>query len=45
MLSEKWFPGRIADEQSMGEALYLEGDYWLKMKRAVANGIAEAFRK
>lgn len=28
----------------MGEALFLEKDYWEKMKIAVSNGIAEAFK-
>ena len=28
----------------MGEALWLEKDYWEKMAIAVANGIAKAFR-
>lgn len=29
----------------MGEALYLEKDYWEKMSVAVCNGIAKAFGK
>ena len=28
----------------MGEALWLEKDYWEKMSLAVSNGIAKAFR-
>ena len=39
-----WFPGRDPSEESMGEALWLEKDYWEKMSMAVANGIAKAFR-
>ena len=43
-LSLHWFPGRDLCEESMGEALWLEKDYWEKMSMAVANGIAKAFR-
>ena len=43
-LSLRWFPGRNLSEESMGEALWLEKDYWEKMSMAVANGIAKAFR-
>lgn len=43
-LSRKWFPGRPLDGDCMAEALYLETDYWEKMKLAVANGIATAFK-
>jgi hypothetical protein len=44
VLSRKWFPGREPDAQAMGEALYLEKDYWEKMSVAVANGIGKAFK-
>ena len=43
-LSLHWFPQRELSEESMGEALWLEKDYWEKMSMAVANGIAKAFR-
>ena len=43
-LSFRWFPQRELSEESMGEALWLEKDYWEKMSLAVANGIAKAFR-
>ena len=42
-LVHKWFPGQPIDEQSMGEAVFLERDYWEKMQTAVANGIGKAF--
>ena len=42
-LSLRWFPQREPSAQSMGEALWLEKDYWEKMARAVANGIAKVF--
>ena len=43
-LSRHWFPRRELSEESMGEALWLEKDYWEKMSVAGANGIAKAFR-
>ncbi len=43
-LSLRWFPQRELSEESMGEALWLDKDYWEKMSVAVANGIAKAFR-
>lgn len=43
-LSRKWFPGREVDVTSMGEALFLETDFWEKMTMAVNNGIAKAFK-
>ncbi len=43
-LSFRWFPQRELSEESMGEALWLDKDYWEKMSVAVANGIAKAFR-
>lgn len=43
-LSRKWFPQRELDAESMGEALWLEEDYWKKMTISVQNGIAKAFK-
>jgi hypothetical protein len=43
-LSRRWFPGRGVTAESMGEALFLEQDYWEKMSVAVTNGIARAFK-
>ncbi|ADU61482.1 MAG: hypothetical protein KUA35_09050 [Pseudodesulfovibrio sp.] len=43
-LHHKWFPGREATVQTMGEALHLETDYWDKMRTAITNGIARAFK-
>ncbi|MBI9080269.1 MAG: hypothetical protein JEY79_11090 [Pseudodesulfovibrio sp.] len=40
----KWFPGRKLTLQTMGEALFLEKDYWEKMQVAVTNGIGKAFK-
>jgi hypothetical protein len=31
-------------EDSLGQALFLESDYWEKMSVAVTNGIAKAFK-
>lgn len=42
-LSRRWFPLREPSTESMGEALWLEKDYWEKMAIAVANGIAKVF--
>jgi hypothetical protein len=44
VLSSRWFPGRKISPESMGEALFLENDYWEKMSIAVQNGIAKAFK-
>ncbi|WP_373690884.1 hypothetical protein [Endozoicomonas sp. SESOKO4] len=44
LLSRKWFPDRVPDARSMGEALYLEKDHWEKMAQAVANGIGKALK-
>lgn len=44
-LAERWLPGRPADTDTLGTALWLERDYWQKMEIAVANGIARAFTK
>jgi len=43
LLSRKWFPKREPNVQSIGEALYLEQDYWQKMTAAITNGIGKAF--
>lgn len=43
-LARKWFPGRQPDGECLAEALHLETDYWERMKLAVANGIAMAFK-
>lgn len=43
-LCRKWFPGREPDAEAMGEALFLEKDYWEKMSVAITNGIAKAFK-
>ncbi|MFA9396340.1 MAG: hypothetical protein ACERJ1_16750 [Halodesulfovibrio sp.] len=42
-LTRKWFPERDVTERCMGEAMFLEKDYWHKMEIAVCNGIAKAF--
>lgn len=44
LLSRKWFPGRKITTRSMGEALFLEKDYWEKHSIAVTNGVAQAFQ-
>lgn len=44
-LAQKWFPHREQDVDCMGDALWLERDYWDKMTVAVTNGIARAFSK
>ena len=43
VLARKWFGHHEVTEHSMGEAVYLEKDYWHKMEVAVCNGIAKAF--
>ncbi|WP_407681415.1 DUF6890 family protein [Pseudodesulfovibrio profundus] len=40
----KWFGERPVTEQSLGEALFLENDYWERMKVAVNNGILTALK-
>lgn len=42
--SHKWFPGREVTPETMGEALFLEKDYWDKHRVAVTNGVAMAFK-
>ncbi|MGL1932180.1 MAG: hypothetical protein OCC45_10515 [Desulfotalea sp.] len=42
--AQKHFPGRKVDAQAMGEALFLEKDFWRKMDIAVANGVTHAFK-
>ncbi|MGB3222524.1 MAG: hypothetical protein WBB23_06965 [Desulforhopalus sp.] len=44
VFSRKWFPGREVDSRSMGEAIFLEKDYWEKMRLAVQSGISMAFK-
>lgn len=44
VFSRKWFPGLEVTTRSMGEALFLEKDYWEKHKIAIANGVAMAFK-
>jgi hypothetical protein len=44
VFSRKWFPGREVTTRSMGEALFVEKDYWEKQRMAVANGVATAFK-
>lgn len=44
VFSRKWFPARNVTTRSMGEALFLEKDFWQKQGKAVANGIAMAFK-
>lgn len=44
VFSRKWFPGREVDAQSMGEALFLEKDYWQNMRIAIHNGVTKAFK-
>jgi hypothetical protein len=36
---KKWLPNEPANEQTMGEAMFLENNYWHRMSDAVANGI------
>lgn len=43
VLSRKWFPGREVNTQCMAEAVFLENDYWDKMRVAVNNGVVRAF--
>ncbi|WP_269077844.1 DUF6890 family protein [Endozoicomonas montiporae] len=43
-MSRKWFPDRVPDSRSMGEALYLEKDHWEKMATAIGNGIGKALK-
>ncbi len=42
--TRKWFPGREITVRTMGEALYLEKDYWNKMQIAMQSGITKAFK-
>jgi len=44
VFSRKWFPGREVTPQSMGEAVFLEKDFWEKQRIAVASGISMAFK-
>jgi len=40
-LVRHWLPGKEANEQTMGEALYLEKRYWDNMKNAITAGISQ----
>jgi hypothetical protein len=42
--SRKWFPGREVTTRSMGEAVFLEKDFWDKQKIAIQNGVSMAFK-
>jgi hypothetical protein len=44
-LARKWFPGREVTTRAMGEAVWLEKDFWEKQRIAVQRGIVEAFSK
>lgn len=44
VLSRLWFPGLEPSEETMGDALWREKDFWEKMSASVASGIAKAFR-
>ena len=44
VLAMRWLPGRPLTVRTMGQALWLEKDYWEKMSIAVTNGIARAFK-
>jgi len=41
VLVKKWLPGEELNELSMGEAMFLEKNYWKNMADAVAQGIAK----
>ena len=43
LLSKKWFPDRELDEETMGEAHFLEERYWKRMEISVQNAISHAF--
>jgi hypothetical protein len=44
VFSRRWFPGREVTTQSMGEAVFLEKDFWEKQRIAIQSGIARAFK-
>jgi hypothetical protein len=44
VLAKKWLPGQPLTARSMGQAVWLESDFWEKMSIAVCNGIAKAFK-
>ncbi|MFC6806691.1 DUF6890 family protein [Methylophaga thalassica] len=41
-LVHHWLPGQPINEDTMGEAIYLEKRYWENMSNAVAAGIQKA---
>jgi hypothetical protein len=41
-LTKRWLPGAPIDEETMGEALWLERNYWQSMTNAIAAGIKQA---
>jgi len=41
VFSHKWFPGREITVTSMGEALFLETDFWEKQRITIASGVAQ----
>jgi hypothetical protein len=40
----RYFPGREQSPECLAEAAWLDEDHWAKMRAAVANGIALAFK-
>lgn len=42
VLHRKWFGDRVVTEDSLGEALFLERDFWEKQTAAINNGIVSA---
>jgi len=44
VFSRKWFPGREVTTRSMGEAVFLEKDFWAKQRIAIQSGISMAFK-
>jgi len=42
-LAEHWLPHSPADDETMARALWLEKEYWKRMRICVANGVARAF--
>lgn len=42
-LANHWLPNCPPDEETMARALWLEKEYWQRMRVCVANGVARAF--
>ncbi|WP_371924878.1 hypothetical protein [Endozoicomonas sp. SCSIO W0465] len=42
-LAGHWLPNFPPDEETMARALWLEKEYWQRMRVCVANGVARAF--